>query len=504
MRLGFIGKFANVFLNPVLVALISGVIAFGVMSPVFAFASSDKGKSFQKDRRKSLDRVIHLAGIDQAANKIDSMLFGQRFDQSGLPSEQFILLQNVMSRVFDAEAWLKSIRNRMLANYKPHYTGAVLKWYESPLGKKVVRAEIQDLAQGMTKEKEAFIGQLKIFPPQEDRLEMAERFEEAIGITNYTMDTVLMFVKVLIPFNGQFQGKSPRTISNNLREDLQDSMREQILQSILYKFRHLSDKEFSKYVNFVTSQAGRWFFRSYFRGSRDAMGQTTLKLEKLLDRIVREMESGDGESELLKEIAPPGQRFIFVRKRDPFVPLVDPKEGFIQVAEKDDTEIEFTKFSDELKRLPPIPLEVYRTIQKTDPKLFTQLEYYGGFFKQETKLASLPEGEYVEAVHKYKDLLEKANDAKPSLILTPIQTNYESLKLVGVIWKNKAITALIETGDNKGHSVNEGDLLGPNFGVVESIDQNKMSILERSRDYQGNILSQKKELEFIQESPEEG
>lgn len=492
-------KFSKIFFPMVLALLICGV-----MGPAFASTYSEKENVVFKDRRKTLDRFFHLAGIDQTAYQLDSQLFGHSLGQSELPSEQISMLKNVMNRVFEPDEWLKSIRGRMLGTYQPHHMKALLKWYGSPLGKKIVRAEMKDLAQGMTREKEDFIEQLKYFPPGEDRLEMAERLEQTVGRTDHTMDLLLMFVKVLIPFNDQFKGKALRTIKRNIRDDLYDPVREQILRSFLYKFQYLSAAEFSKYLDFVTSKAGRWFFRAYFRGSKDALEKTAVKLERLLDKVAQEMDSGVGESELLKEIAPPGQRYIFARKRDPFVPLVDPKVGFIQPTEKDEPEMEFRRFSDELKNLPPIPLEVYRNIKEADPKLYSQLEYYGGLFKQDTKIASMNEDDYFDTVNKYKNLLQKANDAKPDAILTPVQTGYNSLKLVGVIWKNKKVTALIETSDKKGHSINEGDLLGPNFGVVETISQNEISILEQSRDYQGNILSNKKEIEFNQESPEEG
>ncbi len=75
---------------------------------------------------------------------------------------------------------------------------------------------------------------------------------------------------------------------------------------------------------------------------------------------------------------------------------------------------------------------------------------------------------------------------------------------MGVIWKNNETIALVETEGNKGHSVKEGDLLGPNFGVVERINNDQMLILEQTRDYLGNILSNRKQLEFINEAPEEG
>ena len=499
MILGFNRDSAKIVFPLVLAAFLCGV-----MGNTFAWAAPKKGKAVHKERVENLNRFFQLAGVDQTAYKIDAQLFDHRFNQSELPVEQITMLKNILQRVYQPEEWLEAIRHRMLRDYSPQYMNALQKWYRSPLGKKIVQAELDDLTQGMTQKKAGFIDDLQIYPPRENRLQMVEKLEQTVGMTDYTMDTLMMLFRTLYPFNDQFKGKSPRTVSREIRDDLYDPLREQILQSFLYKFRHLSDPEFSQYIKFATSNAGKWFFRSYLRGSRDSLEKTTVKLERLLTRVAQEMDSGRGESNLLKEIAPPGQRYVFARMRDPFIPLVDPNLGIVQAVEKDETQMEFRQFSDELKSLPPIPLEVYKNLKRANPKLYSQLEYYGGLFKQEAKVAAMDEGDFLETVNKYKDLLQKANDAKPDMILTPLQTAYESLRLVGVIWKNKVITALIETGDNKGHSVNEGDMLGPNFGVVEAIHQNEISILEQSRDYLGNILSKKKEIDFIQESPEEG
>ncbi len=486
--------------------LIAGAIAFfsiAIMGIASVSTAVESGKSGLENRKAMLDKFFKSAGIEETAYKIDSQLFGTPLTQSQFPPGQIMMIKNMMSQVYEPQQWLRSIRHRMLANYQPKRMQALSKWYRSPLGKKIVQAEMMDLDEGLTERKKRFLDQLKYNPPKENRLEMAERLETTVGMTDYTMDTFLMLTKVLFPFNDQWKGQSVREVSRNVRDDLFDSSREYFLQSFLYKFRHLSDKELSQYVNFATSPAGKWFYRSYFRGSKDALEQTSVELQKLLDLVQEEIQRG-GESDLLKQIAPPGQRFLFVRLRDPFVPLVDAKEGLIQPDETDESEMEFRKFADELKNLPKIPMEVFQNIKTTNPRLYADLENFGGLFRQETKIAQMGEDDYLDTVNKYKTLIQQANDTQPSMILTPIQTGYENLKLVGVIWKNNETIALVESGGNKGHSVKEGDLLGPNFGVVEMIDNNQMLILERSRDYLGNILSNKKQLEFINEAPEEG
>lgn len=485
----------------VTLAIAHFIVAFMVVASVSTALES--GKAVPNNRMAKLDQLLQLTGIEKGAYKMDSQLFGDWMGQSQYVPGQITMLKNMMGRVYEPEAWLQSVRRRMSANYQPRHMSALIKWYRSPLGRKIVQAEMKDLLEGMTEEKKEFLDQLKYYPPKENRLRIAERLETTVGMTDYTLDTFLMFDKVLFPFNNQRKGRTVRKVSRHIRDELFDPAREYFLQSFLYKFRDLSDKELSLYASLVTSPAGKWFYRSYFRGSKDALEQTTVQLQRLLDKIQEEIDSEDGQSDLLQEIAPPGQRYFFVRKRDPFTPLVDPKEGLIQPDEHE-PEMEFRKFADELKNLPQIPMEVYQNIKSTDPRLYADLEHYGGLFSQETKIASMGESDYFETVNKYKNLIQKANNTQPSMVLTPIQANYDSLRLVGVVWKNNETIALVETADNKGHSVKEGDLLGPNFGVVETIDNNQMLILEQSRDYRGNILSKKKQLEFINEAPEEG
>lgn len=477
------------------------MLVFLAVQPIAVAVES--GTSGEANRKAMLAKLFQSTGIQETAIKMDRHVFDGPLAHSQFPSGQITMIKNMMSRVYEPEEWVRSIRRRMLADYQPRRMQVLIKWYQSPLGMKVVQAEMTDLDAGMTGEKKEFLDQLKFYPPMETRLEMAERLETTVGMTDYSLDAFLMLAKVLFPYNTQWMGQTEREVRSNVRDENFDPAREYVLQSFLYKFRNFSEKELSDYVTFVTSPAGKWFYRSYFRGSKDALEKTATQLQRLLGLIQEEMQRG-GESALLQEVAPPGQRFLFVRMRDPFVPLVDPEKGLIQPDENDESEMEFRKFADELKNLPQIPMEVFRNIKNINPRLYADLEHFGGLFSQDTKMASMGEDDYMDTINKYKTLIQKANDTKPSMVLTPIQTGYESIKLVGVIWKNNETIALVETEGNKGHSVKEGDLLGPNFGVVEAIDKNQMSILEQSRDYRGNILSNKKQLDLINEAPEEG
>jgi len=95
----------------------------------------------------------------------------------------------------------------------------------------------------------------------------------------------------------------------------------------------------------------------------------------------------------------------------------------------------------------------------------------------------------------YKKLIRSANQFRKTIALTPLQTDYKKFKLVGILKKGSQKVAMIQT-QNMGLTIKKGVLIGPDFGIVERIDTEKVVILEQVRDYTGNIFSKKKELKF--------
>ena len=81
-----------------------------------------------------------------------------------------------------------------------------------------------------------------------------------------------------------------------------------------------------------------------------------------------------------------------------------------------------------------------------------------------------------------------------------MQLEYKNLRLTGVISKNSKTLALIETSDKKGHAVEKGDIIGPKFGFIDEIRSEKIIVIEKSRDYLGNILTRQRTIEFSQKT----
>ena len=76
------------------------------------------------------------------------------------------------------------------------------------------------------------------------------------------------------------------------------------------------------------------------------------------------------------------------------------------------------------------------------------------------------------------------------------KSDFDKIKFVGTLRKEGTTVALVQTDGQRGHTVKVGTLIGPNLGVVKTVDEKKIVILERYRNYLGEILSQLRNIEF--------
>ncbi|MFQ5671848.1 MAG: pilus assembly protein PilP [Nitrospinales bacterium] len=202
-------------------------------------------------------------------------------------------------------------------------------------------------------------------------------------------------------------------------------------------------------------------------------------------------------------------KYLTQTKRDPFVPLVTETETESEVkrakrirqqaaSQRQARKIKrFTEFGKEVKSLGLIPVELYREIAKRAPVLYADLDHYSRLFREKTGLRKLTIEDYLKTVGVYKRLINKANEFGKRLAKTPLQTDLKSLRLVGIVWGGAKPVALVETSGHKGHTVRQGMLVGSRFGVVQSISHDYITVLERDRDFRGDVKSRIRKIQLI-------
>ena len=412
----------------------------------------------------------------------------------GFGNDHIDMVNSVYRGTFQANEFYRMKLKRIKKDFHRRHILKAIGFFRTSAGKRVV-SQRHNYWKNIGRF-EKFIEQIPGSPPSRERVLLVDRLEKARDAVDFDLENKASMLRVLNPLNEKFLTPDAESLIARMRTELRSKRRSMQLLEDLFRYRHLSDRDLKRAVLFYESRAGHWFSKVDQKGNADGRVLMNRQATRRLNNLMRVIDSGEKDFALIKTVFSPGLRYLFSNQRDPFEPLVvlpDPTLMEDAVVAVDDG-----RFGEELEQFRSIPLELYRRIRQIDPALYNDLEFYAALFKDRKELKSLSKEDYEEELANYQALITKANEVADEQARTPLQAKLESLRMAGVIWDGSQIAALVETPDGHGHTIKVGSLLGPNYGSVESIDQEKIVIVERVRDFEGNILSVTQVLEIGQ------
>ena len=473
------------------------------LAGVSSFPASAMTSSLQDDlrsRNQKINILFRISGLEDILENIESVLqISGNINKEALAPGQDGFARRIMHRAYSREKFNRVQKQSFLENYKPQYVFSGVQWYRSSLGKKLMRLENEANNPASQPARDLFVENLLSSPPSEERAFLVEEIERASTMTEASKILYLGYVKLMYPFNKKIQGKRVGKMLRILKESITEPMREIVLRSLLFSFKDIKDKELEKYAEFLNSEAGSWFSQTTLKGFEKGIKKNLYQAEKIRKDLLKEIESGGPEFPLLKEIAPPGQRYLLIGKRDPFRPLLDAR-GLASLSETEQKP-QARLLGDELKNVPPIALLVFAKIEDQHPKLYRSLKYFERLINDREALEEMADDEYAEAMENYRTALEQASDIR--MDESPLQIEYGSLRMTGNIRKRLEAIAMFEIGQT-GYAVRQGDRIGPVFGYVDEIQDEQIVVVEKFRDYLGNILTNQKIIDFYQDTSNEG
>ncbi len=448
-----------------------------------------------KIQNKTLKKLFWISGLNNRYPDVESTLEQHKnIDPQALKASQIGFAKNLMRHGNGASHIRVNLKKVFRKRFNQEHAEASTKWFNSRTGRKILKAENEAVSFENQKGREKFARGIMNAPPSELRLLVVERIEAAGSLSPNIKSLYLAYVEAMFPFNNLLQGERLVKVVRMLKDEVVEPIREQVLHQKLFAYRNIDVKELRTYANFLESRAGQWFVMSESHGFAQGIKKTLVDVHKVQRELLVEIDEGGPEFPLLRELAPPGQRYLLVQLRDPFKPLFT-DEGPVE-GPKPPPLSSARQFGSELDSIPPIALYVMRKIETKRPELFRKMKQYERLFNSKEDLEAMSDDEYADAVETYRDILEKASETKVSK--NSVQMEYKNLRLTGIISKNSKTLALIETSDKKGHAVGRGDIIGPKFGFVDEIQSERIIVIEKSRDYLGNILTRQRTIEFSQ------
>ena len=448
-----------------------------------------------KIQNKTIEKLFWLSGLNNRYQYVESTLgHYKKIDPKPLKPSQTGFAKNLMRHGNGPGQIRADMKKTFIAEFDQEHAEESIKWFRSKTGQKFLKADVEAISSESETEREKFAKGIMSKPPNESRLLVVERIESAEALSGNIKSLFLAYVEAMYPFNNLLQGKRIVKVVRMLKDEIVEPIREQVLHQKLFAYRNIREQDLKSYAAFLESPAGKWFSFSELQGFKKGTKKTLTGVHRVQRDLLAEIDEGGPEFPLLRELAPAGQRYLLVRLRDPFKPLFT-DDGPVQNEETAPLSSP-RQFGNELENIPPISLYVMDRIERKQPELFRKMNYYERIFNNREDLQAMSDDEYADIIEAYRTVLEKANETKISK--TPLQAEYKSLRLTGVISKNAKTLALIETTDNKGHVVGTGDLIGPRFGFVDEVQSERIIVIEKSRDYLGNILTRQRTIEFSQ------
>jgi len=218
----------------------------------------------------AVDELLELSGLKERLVTLAAGLRAQ-LHHPGMTEQEHATVDRVVARYLGPEMLYARTRLAFGSAVNSSTVAAALAWYRSPLGRRIVAADLDVSADGG---RPVTMGQ-----PSAERLPLIERLDEAGGASEAALDITMALVRSLaraadwiLPVHARLgPGRLEQRITLT-RFAAFPEIRRAYLVNMLVAYRGLDDDELAAYARWVESSAGRWFVEAMNRAVVDAVG----------------------------------------------------------------------------------------------------------------------------------------------------------------------------------------------------------------------------------------
>lgn len=183
-----------------------------------------------------------------------------------MPPEVLALLRKELDKFLTPEILEKNIKMNIANSVGDNTIQHVLKWLETPLGKKITKLEEDSSTQEATLKTIQFIQTTDITKLPQKRIELVKKLDEAGQMTELAVDLgITVGISVLDTLNNMNPETPPiskekiRELINGQRAQMKQEIQRQTLLGVYYGYQSLTDEEIQKYIDFLNLKTSKVF-----------------------------------------------------------------------------------------------------------------------------------------------------------------------------------------------------------------------------------------------------
>ena len=220
------------------------------------------GQQVDADQEVLVRELMEISGQKASCEQQVDLELWAKFAE-GASDMRYETIHKVLSEVLRPELFYRGVENHLNKNFNRAYCLQALEWLRSALGRKVTQAELEAVGPEVRSKVESYARQLERTPPTQRRMELFERLAEASGATEFLGDMMAGFAARLHP-GQQFTAEQLERGSKRGRAIAMGWAVNS--QALTYVYRGLTSDELTKYIQFLESDAGKWFEKTWQEG----------------------------------------------------------------------------------------------------------------------------------------------------------------------------------------------------------------------------------------------
>jgi len=281
--------------------LLTVILAIGFST--IARAQGDATQIASQD--KLIRDVLDLGGIKKECDSLPEVFISSMV--SGCTAKSASQLCSLMKQAaedsFKSQDFYASVFDALELNFDNQKLNAILRFFQSPLSRKVTQESLEAESPENMEKKAAFAKELLANPPSQAGEALFERNDKATGTTDLAVSiSTLIALQMYDAFKKSTSQKSQDDSQAKLEMEMQLSaqlrgpMKEASRLSFFYDARDLTDDEINQEVTFEESDTGRWFTKITNEALMDAMKQAGAKMaQKLVVLAKKQAQSLEDE-----------------------------------------------------------------------------------------------------------------------------------------------------------------------------------------------------------------
>jgi hypothetical protein len=237
----------------------------------------------------SLDKLMALSGLNRQVSDLPAIVqsnvdASSQQESSVMPDDVSADLTKEIKKAFSASEILNVIGLEIKQNLSESEARSMLEWYESDIGKKIIKAEE---AASTPAAQDEMMRNATILIGDQNRLALAEKIENILHATDISIQinegTAFAAFTAFSIVKEPGQREDVKVFKSGLSEKMQtmkSHIQEMVIVSNIYIYKDIDTAGIEKYIKFLESPAARKFNNALTKGIEKALKQATDKMAK--------------------------------------------------------------------------------------------------------------------------------------------------------------------------------------------------------------------------------